>query len=72
MKGLIVKYYFKGKANSDLWIRFLAVYKKHRVKFIWVKGHADNVENNRCDELAVAAYKLPNLHIDFGYEQMKK
>ena len=62
---------FKGKANVDLWVRFLKVYKRHQVKFIWVKGHASNIENNRCDELAVAAYKLPKLHIDFGYEQSK-
>ncbi len=60
---------FKDKANSDLWMRFLNVYKKHQVKFIWVKGHASNIENNRCDELAVAASRFPKLHIDYGYEQ---
>jgi ribonuclease HI len=55
--------------NVDLWKRLLVAMKKHRVKFTWVKGHADNAENNRCDELAVAACRMPNLHIDYGYEE---
>jgi ribonuclease HI len=59
---------FKNVKNVDLWLRFLKVYKKHQVKFNWVKGHAGNVENNRCDELAVAAYKQPHLLIDEGYQ----
>ena len=46
---------FAGKKNTDLWKRFLIIYRKHKVKFAWVKGHADNPENNRCDELAVEA-----------------
>gem|GEM_PF-4923402 len=45
-----------------------ALYRKHRVKFIWVKGHANIPENERCDQLAVAAYKAPNLQIDEYYE----
>ena len=36
-------------------MRFLEVYRRHRVRFVWVKGHADNPMNNRCDQLAVAA-----------------
>ena len=63
---------YAGKKNADLWIRFLRAYRKHHVKFTWVKGHSDNVENNRCDELAVAAYKMPNLHIDHVFEQNKE
>ena len=63
-----VKTGFKKKANVDLWQRFLKVYKKHVVKFVWVKGHASNEENNRCDELAVAAYKKANLITDEGYQ----
>lgn len=63
---------FKKKMNPDLWIRFLRLYRRHRVKFIWVKGHADNVENNRCDELAVAASMGYNLKTDAGYEAQKK
>ena len=50
-----VKKRFEGKKNADLWMRFLRIYPKHKVRFVWVKGHADTVENNRCDELAVAA-----------------
>jgi ribonuclease HI len=59
---------FKNKANVDLWHRFLRIYNPSRHEFIWVKGHASNVENNRCDELAVNAYKKPNLPVDEGYE----
>lgn len=46
---------FEKRLNADLWIRFLEVYRRHRVRFVWVKGHADNPMNNRCDQLAVAA-----------------
>lgn len=46
---------FEKRLNADLWNRFLAVYRRHRVRFVWVKGHADNPMNNRCDQLAVAA-----------------
>lgn len=63
-----VKIRFKGKKNSDLWIRFLEVYQRHQVKFIWVKGHADIPENERCDQLAVEASLQPNLPADTGYQ----
>lgn len=64
---------FKSKKNIDLWKSFLIVYRKHKVKFIWVKGHASNQENNRCDELAVGAAQGANLKIDAEYEnQMRK
>jgi len=66
------KKYFSGKKNADLWIRFLRAYRKHKVKFVWVKGHASNKENNRCDELAVAAALGGGLKIDHGYEEEKK
>ena len=59
---------FKGKKNPDLWLRFLEIYKKHDVKFVWVKGHADNPLNERCDELAVEASMLPGLPEDKGYQ----
>lgn len=62
---------FKDKKNSDLWKRFLTIYRKQKVKFVWVKGHASNVENNRCDELAVAAALEINLKPDVGYENDK-
>ncbi len=59
---------FKNKANVDLWQRFLRIYQPAKHRFHWVKGHASNVENNRCDELAVAAYKKSGLLVDEGYE----
>jgi ribonuclease HI len=59
---------FKGKKNPDLWMRFLNIYRQHNVQFVWVKGHASTVENNRCDELAVAAANSANLLEDTGYE----
>ena len=59
---------FAGKKNPDLWMRFLAIYRRHNVRFIWVKGHAETVENNRCDTLAVAAANGTNLLEDSGYQ----
>ena len=59
---------FKKKKNPDLWIRFLKVYRKHKVVFHWVKGHANIPENERCDQLAVQASKKTNLQIDYEYE----
>ena len=61
---------FAGKKNKDLWIRFLNVYKLHKVSFKWIKGHAGHPENERCDRLAVAAYQQPKdkLAIDSVFE----
>lgn len=59
---------FKGKKNVDLWKRFLAIYPKHQVQFVWVKGHAGNHYNEICDELAVAAAEGGGLKPDLGYE----
>lgn len=59
---------FKDKKNPDLWKRFLLVYRQHRVKFVWIKGHADHPENERCDQLAVQASKMLDLQIDYYYE----
>ncbi len=58
---------FKKKKNPDLWIRFLKVFRKHKVRFVWIKGHASNPENEICDRLAVEAYKTDNLSEDIGY-----
>lgn len=58
---------FKKKKNPDLWIRFLKVYRRHKVKFIWVKGHANIPENERCDALAVEASHANKLKEDTGY-----
>jgi ribonuclease HI len=59
---------FRKTKNPDLWIRFLRIYRRHRVRFVWVKGHAETVENNRCDQLAVAAANGTTLLEDTGYQ----
>ena len=58
---------FAGKKNPDLWIRFLKVYRRHHIKFIWIKGHSAISENERCDTLAVEASFGDNLAEDAGY-----
>lgn len=63
------KKHFKGKKNIDLWKRFLTIYKKHKVTFCWVKGHAGHPENERCDYLAVQASEQSQLLIDEVYEK---
>lgn len=60
---------FSKKKNPDLWKRFLEIYPKHNVKFVWVKGHSGHPMNERCDELAVNAAMGENLKIDVGYEE---
>jgi len=59
---------FKNKKNPDLWIRFLKIYRKHKVQFFWVKGHNNNPTNERCDFLAVQASKNKDLNTDTYYE----
>jgi ribonuclease HI len=63
---------FKNKKNPDLWMRFLEVYRKHKVKIQWIKGHADNVFNEKCDLLAVEAAKSKHLLIDEAYEMLEQ
>lgn len=67
LRGWVAKD-FKGKKNRDLWVRFLASYRKHNVRFVWVKGHSAIPENERCDRLAVAAAQGCNLPEDTGYD----
>lgn len=57
-----------GKKNRDLWTRYHELAKEHTIKFIWVKGHASNPYNQRCDELATSAADGGNLSEDEGYE----
>ncbi len=59
---------FSKKKNPDLWIRFLKVYRRHTVRIVWIKGHASNIENERCDRLAVEAYQKGPLAEDTGYQ----
>jgi ribonuclease HI len=54
--------------NPDLWERLLKLCQEHKVKFIWVRGHSGNTENEKCDRLAVAASRQPNLLSDEGYK----
>jgi ribonuclease HI len=63
-----VKKGFKDKKNRDLWEQFIPLYKRNKVKFQWVKGHAGNAENERCDVLAVEAATSSNLLVDKAFE----
>ena len=58
---------FSKKKNPDLWMRFLKIYSKHNVRFVWIKGHSNNIENEVCDRLAVTAYSNGVLLEDSGY-----
>jgi ribonuclease HI len=58
---------FRKTKNPDLWRRFIKIYKQHNVEFVWIKGHSDNPENEKCDRLAVAASKENNPAEDEGY-----
>ncbi len=58
-----------GKKNKDLWLRYAKIASNFTIELVWVKGHADNVYNNRCDILAtIAADNKPDWLIDDGYE----
>lgn len=57
----------KKALNVDLWERLLPLLEKHQVEFVWVKGHAENVENERCDELARGAIASGELLEDENY-----
>jgi ribonuclease HI len=59
---------FAKKANSDLWKRYIKLHHKFKPKFVWIRGHAGHVENERCDQLAVGAASGYDLLTDEGYE----
>jgi ribonuclease HI len=63
---------FKKKKNPDLWKRFLKVYRKYKIKFVWVPGHSGHIENERCDELAVNASVHEELEVDEYFENSRK
>ena len=48
----------KPALNADLWEQLLTLIARHKMHYHWVKGHAENPKNNRCDELAVSQWKL--------------
>ena len=58
---------FKGRKNEDLWRRFLMVYRRQRVRFVWIKGHAENPENELCDRMANGCAHGASLMVDEGY-----
>lgn len=60
---------FAQKKNPDLWQEFLKYYRKHKVKFKWVKGHNDHPYNERCDVLATTAADSKHLLVDRVFEQ---
>jgi ribonuclease HI len=62
---------FDGKKNPDLWMRFLKIYRKHRVDFRWIKGHNNHPQNERCDQLAVMASQQEKLSVDTYYEKVQ-
>ena len=72
-KGWVFDWESKGfakKKNPDLWQRFLAAYRRHKVKFQWIRGHNGHPQNELCDELAVAARSQPDLQVDEVYERL--
>lgn len=58
-----------GKKNKDLWLQYHQLAKNLNIKLHWVRGHADNPFNNRCDQLATAAADGKNLKVDIGFER---
>ncbi len=68
LKKWIVTNFAGGKKNKDLWLEYHRIAKEFKVKFIWVKGHANNPFNNRCDELATMAADNGPHQTDEGYE----
>lgn len=68
-----IKTNFKGgKKNKDLWTELYHLSQNNTIRFVWVRGHADNPYNNRCDELATAAADGSSLLQDEGYETDEK
>jgi ribonuclease HI len=59
---------FAKKANPDLWKRYIPLHIKLKPKFVWIKGHAGHIENERCDQLAVTAAEGKELLVDDWYE----
>jgi ribonuclease HI len=58
-----------GKKNKDLWLHYHDLARRNTIRFVWVRGHADNPYNNRCDELATAAADGAGLLIDEAFEK---
>jgi ribonuclease HI len=69
LKNWIQTNFKGGKKNKDLWLEYEQVSKNHHVRFKWVRGHADNDYNNRCDILATTAADGGGLLVDKVYEE---
>jgi len=69
LKNWIATNFKGGKKNKDLWLQFYELAKKNTIRFVWVRGHADNPYNNRCDELATTAADGDHLLVDEGFEE---
>ena len=67
-----IKKGFKKVKNTDLWQRFLPLYRLYQPEFHWVKGHAGHPENERADRLAVLASQKKELQIDEVFEMEQK
>jgi ribonuclease HI len=72
LKNWVATNFKGGKKNKDLWLHFYELAKKNNIRFIWVRGHADNPNNNRCDELATAAADGKDLDVDIFFENENK
>lgn len=57
----------EAAVNPDLWSLLLDLCDQHDVEFAWVRGHAGDLENERCDELSTRAAREPDLPPDPGY-----
>jgi ribonuclease HI len=68
LKNWIATDFKGGKKNKDLWLRYDELAEGNQIRFVWVKGHATNPYNNRCDELATSAADGKRLLIDEGFE----
>ena len=69
LKNWIATNFKGGKKNKDLWLHYYDLAQKNNIRFVWVKGHASNPHNNRCDELATAAADGKDLLVDEEYEK---
>ena len=72
LKNWVTTNFKGGKKNKDLWLHFHELAKRNTIRFVWVRGHADNPHNNRCDELATAAADGAGLQIDEFFEKETK
>lgn len=71
LKNWIATNFKGGKKNRDLWMKYNDLAENHHIGMVWIKGHAENAHNNRCDILATEAADGTDLLIDHAYEAEK-